>query len=272
MSLTDLAAFKRYINLNSVNSDLSLSGLIASESQKFLDETGRTTFDSATQTEVRDGMGSDIMQLSFFPVTGFTSLQIDGQMQPLSTAWNQRGYTWNALGKVSLRNGWFCEGRGNVTAIYTAGFLPISVTDELQTIPAAPGSPNTWPQAFTIYVLQPNWAANVGVKFFGGAALTPVNGPPATGQYYVMGGGAYLFAAADVGRQVQLSYTAAGYPSDLVGAVNDMVLLRYRQKDQKEVASMNIGGTTTVYNNADYPKDVWRVIKKYKRYFHVPGF
>ncbi|MGH3430897.1 MAG: hypothetical protein ACRDQZ_25565 [Mycobacteriales bacterium] len=273
MSLTNLAALKRYINLKTVNSDLVLAGLIDSQSQAFLDETGRTTFDSQEQTEIRDGMGSDIMQLSFWPVTGFTSLQIDRRSIPLSTQPFQSGYVWNALGKVSLRCFEFCGGRQNVVAVYTAGYLPVDVFDELQTIPAAPASPDSWPQAYTIWVLRPNWQANVQVKFFsGGAILTPVNGLPASGEYYVLGDGGYLFAAADAGKQVLMSYSAAGYPADLVGAVNEMVLLRYRQKDQLEVASMSIAGTVTTYNNADYPKDVWRVIKKYKRYFSVPGF
>jgi hypothetical protein len=139
MNLTDLQTVKNYIGLSGTNSDAVLTNLIAGQSQAFLDETGRTTFDSETYTEVRDGKGSDIMQLQYFPVTGFTSLQIDSCMIPLSTAYNMRGYQWDALGKVTLICGEFGCRRKNVIPIYTAGYLDTNIVGELQTIPATPG-------------------------------------------------------------------------------------------------------------------------------------
>jgi hypothetical protein len=272
MNLTDLASVKRYMNLATTNSDATLSGLIPSESQTFLDETGRSSFDSQSYSEVRDGHGSDIMQLAYFPVTAVASLQIDSDVMPLSTAWNMRGFQWDALGKISLVGGifscggYFTQGRKNVLVNYTAGYLPIIVPSELQTIPATPGP-------CVIQVAQPNWRTDSGVVYFiGGGPLAPVLGAPTVGQYFVMGNGGYLFNAADQGKQVQISYTAAGYPGDIVGAVNEMVLLRYKQRDNIDVKSQRLGETTTTFSGADYPNNVKRIMKKYKRYFYVPGF
>jgi hypothetical protein len=280
--LTDLGTFKRSIGLFTTNSDQKISPLLADQSQVFLDETGRTTFDLASYTEVRDGLGNDTMQMSYWPVQSFTSLQKDGIMLPLSTAWNMRGYQWDATGKITLiRDSFNCGNiafiRKNVIAIYTAGYPTITVANELQaipgTIPPGPGgSISTWPPLYTIYVLQPNWLTDLGVGYFGGVALQSVTGPPGLGQYYVLGGGGYLFNVGDAGKQVTLNYTASGYPSDLVGAVNRMVALRYYQQGHEDKKQDKLGEGTTTYSKEAYPNDVIRVIKKYKKYFFTPGF
>lgn len=276
--LTDLATYKRAYSLNTTNSDIKIAQLIPDQTQVFLDETGRTSFDLQTYTEVRDGLGSDSMQLGYFPVQSVASLMKNGIVIPLSTGWNIWGYNFDPTGKITLICDQFNCGnvsfqRKNVVITYTAGYPTITVTGELQTIPPAPTAPVTWPQAFTIYVLSPNWISDVGVSFFGGAALTPVLGPPLTGQYFVLGGGAYLFAAADVGRQVQLTYVAAGYPADLVGAVTRMVALRYAQQGHEDLRTVAMGpDSKTTYSKEAYPNDVMRIIKKYKKNFFLPGF
>lgn len=281
MSLTDLATVKRYMGLFTIMSDAKLSSLVPDQSQLFLDETGRTTFDTATYTEVRDGLGQDIMQLMYWPVQSLTSLMKNGVTLPLSTGYNIWGYQWDVLGKITLICDSFnCAGvtiaRKNVTVVYVAGYPTITVTGELQTIPPAPTGQNaTWPPANTIYVLQPNWQADGGVSYFDSTALAPVAGPPLVGQYYVLGGGGYLFNVGDQGRQVTLSYTAAGYPADIVGAVNRMVSLRYYQQGHEDMKQLRMGGPTggtTTYSKEAYPADVMRVMKKYKKAYFLPGF
>lgn len=263
MDLTDLATIKKYLNLTTTSSDAVLAFLVSSQSQVFYDEIGRPTLEAANVTEVRDGQGSDFMQLLTYPVNSFSSLQIDSTLVPASNAWNTSGYQFDALGKVSLIGYRFCLGRKNVVATYNAGYVPVPVTNELQTIPAG---------TLTIFAAQSNWRADVSVNFFiGGAALTPVVGAPAAGQYFVQNG-VYLFNVADVGKQVLLNYNRAGIPMDVVQAVNEMAAMRYRQRDRIDTDSVSIGGTVTTYSKDDYPKDVWRVIKKYKRYFFAPGF
>jgi hypothetical protein len=280
--LTDIATVMRYLNTATINSVPKLSSLIPDQGQAFLDETGRTTFDLETYTETRDGLGNDTMQLQYFPVQSVASLVKNGCTIPLSTAWNMWGYQWDQFGKITLICDTFnCANvafsRKNVVVTYTAGYPTITVTNELQTILAAPpvgpgGTVATWPPPYTNYVLQPNWLADGGLSYFGAGPLTPVTGPPSAGQYYVLGSGGYLFAPADVGKQVLMNYTASGYPADLVGAVTRMVALRYYQQGHEDLKQNKLGEGTTTYSKEAYPNDVIRIIKKYKRYFFLPGF
>jgi hypothetical protein len=269
LNLTDLATVKKYITNVSTNSDNVLAGLVSSESQTFLDEIGRLNLESASYSEVRSGTGSKFIQLMNFPVTAITSLGINGCPLSLSTAWNMKGYIFDANGKLTLICFAFLYGRGNIAVSYTAGYAPITVTAELQTIPAT--------APYTIQVANPNWRSDGGVNYFGGAALTPVSGAPSTGQYFVtpLGqnyAGQYLFAASDAGKQVQITYNFAGIPADIVGAVNEMVALRYAQRSTAGQDSQSIGDSTTKFTKDDYTKHVWRVIKKYKQRFSLPGF
>lgn len=263
MDLTDLATVKSYLNLSSISSDAILASLVSSQSQAFYDLISRASLEPATYTEVRDGRGSDFIQLLNYPVTGVTSLQIDSTIVPASSAWNKMGYQFDELGKLSLIGPCFPCGRRNVVIVYTAGYAPVTMLNELRTIPASP---------FTLQAAQSNWRADLNVKFFiGGATLTPVNVAPAAGEYFVTNG-SYIFNVTDTGKQVLLSYTRAGIPMDVVQTVNEMVTVRYRGRDSIGSDTVNIGGTSTSYSRDDYPKDVWLVIKKYKRYFFAPGF
>jgi hypothetical protein len=269
VNLTDLATVKKYVPNASTSSDNVLAMLVSSQSQGFLDLINRKNLESASYTETRSGLGSRFIQLENWPVTAVTSLQVDNTQYSASTSWNARGFQFTTLGKVSLVSGCFPRGMQNVVISYTAGYAPIPVVSELQTIPAA--------TPFVIQPAFPNWRGDVGVSFFGGAALTYVNGPPAASQYFVtpLGNnyaGQYLFNATDAGKQVTLSYNYAGIPFDIVQAVNEMVLLRYRQRDRMDVNSMSIGGTVTSYAKEDYPKDVWRTIETYRRLFFTAGF
>jgi hypothetical protein len=269
VNLTDLVSLKTYLTNTSPNSDAVLARLVSSASSDFLTEIGRAGLESQTYTEVRDGTGSCFMQLLNYPVNGFGSLQINNSVVPLSSGWNSSGYQWDANGKLSLIGFNFCWGRRNVIATYPAGYLPLTIEDELQTIPAA--------APYVINLQNPNWRSDEGVAYFvGGADLTPVTGAPAVGEYFVTPigqnyAGQYLFNAADAGKQVQISYTCSGVPTDVSQAVVEIAAIRYRQRDRMDVNSMSIGGTTTQYSKEDYPSDVWRIIKKYKRYFSIPG-
>jgi hypothetical protein len=283
--LTDLATVKRSLSLFTTNSDQKLSLLIPDQTQQFLDETGRTTgFDLQTYTETRDGLGNDTMQLMNWPVQSITSLTKNGILVPPSTGWNVRGYQFDVLGKLTLICDTFsCNpgitfDRKNVIAVYIAGYPTITVANELQTIPATtPATPQnpawSWPPAYTIFVQQPNWQSDVKVVFFvGGSQLTAVLGPPAAGQYFLLGNGGYLFNSADAGKQVLMTYVAAGYPADLVGAVTRMVALRYYQQGHEDKKQEKQGDGTTTFSKEAYPSDVLRVIKKYKKQFFLPGF
>lgn len=87
-----------------------------------------------------------------------------------------------------------------------------------------------------------------GVTFFvGGAALTKVNIQPTSGQYFLISPGNYLFAAADQGLEVAISYTPAGTPQDIVLAVIQMVSLNYMRRNwigQRSIAMKDVGSTS----------------------------
>lgn len=262
---------KRYLNLNTTTSDAVLASLIPSASDDFIRETGRDSFEIKQYTEVRDGRGSDFMQLIHWPVqailTGFT---IDGRAIGASSGWNSRGFQFDELGKITLVGYDFTPGRRNVVIPYLAGYAPIAVQNELQTVPAT--------APYIITPQQPNWRADAGVTYFvDGAALNPVTVAPAAGQYFIVPlgqpyAGQYLFNAADAGAQVQLTYTYAGFPADIPQAINEIVGNRYRDRDHLDVDSITMGQTTTKYLTQDFSKHVWRVIKKHKRNFSLPGF
>jgi hypothetical protein len=270
LNLTDLASVKRYLNLTTTTSDAVLASLIPSASDDFIRETGRDSFEVTQYTEVRDGRGSDFMQLIHWPVQAIISVQVDSKVITASTGYNSRGYQFSAGGKLTLIGYDFTPGRRNVVIVYVAGYAPIAVQKELQAIPAV--------APFIITPQQPNWRTDAGVVYFsGGAALTPSTSAPGPAQYYIVPlgqiyAGQYQFNAADGGKQVQLTYQYAGFPQDIPQAINEIVGNRYRDRDHLDVDSMTIGQTTTKYLNQDFSKHVWRVVKKHKRTFALPGF
>jgi hypothetical protein len=106
-----------------------------------------------------------------------------------------------------------------------------------------------------------------GVKYFSsGTPFTQVFTSPAVGQYYLVAPGSYLFNAADAGVQVQISYTAAGTPADIVQATLEAVSLNYKRRDWEGISSLSmkdVGQTT--YTQFAMSKSVKDVVMTYKR-------
>ena len=231
-------------------------------------------------SEVYDGNGANRMFLRNWPVQSVASLQVNTNTIAQSTSVTQAGFVIDASGKsLSLRGGsgvgtnfttfypggcgggyWFAKGIQNILVSYAAGFVARTITGELNTIPVNPGP-------YTILVQLPLWLSDLGVKFFvGGASLTPVLVAPSAGQYFVLGGGSYLFNAADAGKQVLMSYTAAGTPADLMLMSTRVVTLTYKQRNSvgQKSQSMASGAGTINYDWQIDEKD-WQVILTYKR-------
>jgi hypothetical protein len=106
-----------------------------------------------------------------------------------------------------------------------------------------------------------------GVKYFSsGTALTKVLIAPTVGQYYLIAPGVYLFAAADAGQQVQISYTAAGTPADIVQATVEAVGLNFKRKDWIGIQSMTMKDVgQTSYTQFSMTKSVRDVVRAYTR-------
>jgi len=87
-----------------------------------------------------------------------------------------------------------------------------------------------------------------GVKYFSnGSPLESVNIAPLIGQYSLLAAGVYLFNAADAGKQMDVTYTKAGTPADIVLAVMQLVSLNYKRRDWiglRSVAMKDVGSTS----------------------------
>jgi hypothetical protein len=121
------------------------------------------------------------------------------------------------------------------------------------------------PYSLVVNVLP--WLADGGVTFFiGGAALTPVNVAPITGQYFLQGNGSYLFAAADAGKQVQISYSAAGTPFDIKETILRWVNLIYKRRGWEGIRSlMQKDAGSTVYTSFEVDPSFEKCFSHYRR-------
>jgi hypothetical protein len=235
-------------------------------------------------SETYDGSGSDRMFLRIRPIVSVSALTVDGIPIPASTGVPVPGFVIDNTGKsLAIISGFggpgpgqrltvgfsflcggnfwtFRAGLQNVQVQYTAGYAPQSISNELQTIPAT----SPW----TIGVnLQP-WFTDLGVKYYvGGAPLTAVSGAPSAGQYNLQPGGQYVFAAADAGKQVQISYTATGVPYDVEMAMRQMVAVNYKRRSwiDQRMQSMAQGAGSISYRDWELPPDVCSVMARYRR-------
>jgi hypothetical protein len=235
-------------------------------------------------TETYDGSGSDRMFTRIRPIVTVASVTVDGIPIPASTGVPVPGYVIDNTGKsISILSGFGGPGAGqqlrvgfgflrggntwnfraakqNVVISYTAGFAPQSIANELQTIPAS--SP------YTITVNVQPWFTDLGVKYFvGGTPLTAVLTAPTTGQYNLQPGGQYLFAAADAGKQVQISYTATGVPYDIEMAVRQMVSVNYKRRSwiDQRAQQMGQGAGSIQFRDWEFPPEVRSVMEQYRR-------
>lgn len=194
-------------------------------------------------SDVYDGNGNDRQFVRNWPIVSVQSLTANGIAISASSGYPNAGYQIDGSGKSIVLIGGvavpFCgllrgsrgfpRGRQNIAIAYTAGYATVAVSNELQTIPSS--SP------YTVIPGQP-WISDGGVKYFSnGTAFTAVQTAPAQGQYY-LNNGVYLFAAADAGQQIQISYTAAGTPADIQNAVTRMIYLIYLRRSWEGLRSL----------------------------------
>lgn len=105
-----------------------------------------------------------------------------------------------------------------------------------------------------------------GVKYFiGGASLSQVFVAPAAGQYFLVAPGNYLFAAADMGAEVMISYTSAGTPSDIVLMMFQLVGLNYKRRNWIGIRSLAMKDVGSTVYTLDLDPTIKAVIEEYKR-------
>ncbi len=120
--LISLADVKAYLggDLQS-NDDAVLARLISAASAFFVTACGRPILEQG-HSELYDGKGNGRLYLRQTPVTGVTSLSIDGATVPQATVPGEPG--WRLNGNIVLLFGhWFNRGLVNVSVSYTAGYV-----------------------------------------------------------------------------------------------------------------------------------------------------
>lgn len=245
--LVTVAQVQAYIGTPAANVPAAkLQHLVTSISRAILAYINRTTVLPKTYTETRDGNPRGIM-LRNWPVLSISSVMVGlGSPQAmLPSVAGSRGYLIDTpddppAGQpqtLTFPFGGVPKGDSNVSITYSAGY---QVTGEAWSVPAS--SP------YQVTTSQPYgaWAADSGVTYANGTALTLVAGPPSVGQYSVALG-VYTFAAADEGAAVLISY---GYvPADLANACFEWIADRLAYQDRIAQRSKSFGGQETVSFN-----------------------
>lgn len=234
--------------------DVALLGrLITDLSGAIYAYLGRPSLLPHTVTERYDGSGRRRLYLRQFPVLSVRALLVNNVAIPAApspaagAAWPQSGYLlepWDGtppggIQALDVFGAWafgqppgaFVGGRQNVAVTYTAGY---QVTGEAATVPSGSGPYTIAPQA-----PYGPWASDGGVTYANGTPLTPVSGAPGQGQYQI-NNGSYVFAAADAGGSVMISY---GFiPAAINNACIEWVGERYRYRTRIGQTSENIPG------------------------------
>ena len=265
-NLTSLANAKAWANVTTTNDDALINRLIGAASRFILSYIEWPSLFKMQYADVFDGVGQRSQMLRNWPVISIQSLLIGNQSISPAPAYGQPGYVLDAPSSFPpgspqrfTLNG-YCFPRdapAAVSVVYTAGFV---VQNEPWTIPATP-------YQVTVNAPLGSWGADAGVTYANGTALALVTGTPSTGQYSVVNG-AYIFAAADAGKAVLISYSYI--PADIEDACINMVGERYSYKGRIGHVSKSLGGqesvTFSVKNMPDYVK---LALQPYKSYIPV---
>lgn len=197
-------------------------------------------------------------------IAGFSTLEMEGDLYTIVPAWTSKTYSYGA----QVSDGVYLQtcvqsGEAGVLAP-TWNSTKSGVTTDGQAKWSNAGitqAPNTVVVGSERAVL-----ADGGVDYFSsGDTFSPVLVAPAAGQYYLIQQGTYLFNAADAGQQVQIAYTAAGTPEDIILAVMQLVSLNYKRRDwigQRMVMMKDVGSTAYTL---DIDPGIKEVIERYRR-------
>lgn len=261
--LTSLANVKAWLSppLTATNDDALLTRLISAASRFILNYLDRPSLLSLPYAESRDGVGGRTLMLRQWPVTSVALLTVDGNIVPAAgpaagaAGWVLDGWDGWSAGQpqaLSVIGYAFPRGRQNIAIAYSAGY---AVSGELQTIPSS--APYT-------LTTQRSWAADLGVAYAGGGALTATRGSPVPGQYAVLSG-VYTFNAIDAGKPVALSYSYL--PLDIEQACIELVALRYQERQRIGQVSKSLAGEVVAFSQKDMQEDVAAALAPYRRVF-----
>lgn len=254
--LTTLAAVKQWLNISNDDSDELLTRAIDAVSQFILQYLNWESFRRTTYTYNFRGYGSPNALLQNWPVLSVDSVAVGGSLVTASTFSNGMpgsGYYLSdrrdgpqaitLQGRVFARN-------TPAQVIYEAGFETTdSFTPTAEVLTFTPTNRGTW-------------SADIGVTIDGVPAVE-VDDSPIEGQYSVSEWGLYTFAAADVGREVIVSYSYT--PPAVSHAATELVGELFKRKDRIGVISKTLGGQETVsFSQTDMSNPVKTMLQPFK--------
>lgn len=281
IDLTTLGDVRAWLKIESPNqpADVILGPLITAASRMVVGALSRNSILSKTFSRRFDGLGynhSRIM-LPDWPVTSIVSMSINGTTIPAAAP----AAAGSGQGSGFLLDPWdgvlpgrpqsvdafgycFGSGRQNVAITYVAGYLAVN---EAQTIPASPYALVANGVNGVLSQIYGAFAADGGVTFADGTALTLVASAPAAGQYSLSKNSdlitTYQFAAADTGKAILVSYSFI--PADLAQICKELVGERYNYRDHVGQSSKSLAGQETVsYSQADMPAPLKLMMQPYK--------
>lgn len=284
IDLTWLQQVKDFVEVKTANDDAIIAGLITEFSQYCLTHCSRETLNRiVTFNEIYNGNGSYRLYLRNSPIQSLIAVFIDGAARNISLGYSNPGvFVEQEQRSIAIRGGtqgssiinyypsaglpfYFVKGVGNINIQYTAGFTPLTQTNEIETI-----ANQTIPLEF------PTWVADLGVVFYPSLVpLVQVPSGPTTGQYSVSNG-LYMFAAADDTKQVAVSYTYNSAPPDLEFMARRVVGTYYKRRQWLDQASKSLSagggavGTTRYRDWKMEPRDM-ETLNNYKRYALTPS-
>lgn len=263
--LTTLQAVKDWLSIpaNNTASDTQLTRVIDAASRFVFSYINRDSFVERSYTQNFKGNGKQGMLLRNWPVTGITSVGVNGVAVP-SAVFNSTGYPTSQGYALSDERdsqlsldlfGYFYYLGTPCRIVYTAGY---STTDSYTIVAAAdPATTNDYAPAAT-----GQWIQDGGVTIDDEVA-TRVSAAPVAGQYSVDEWGTYTFADADATKVAVISYSYA--PWDISFATTELIGEWYRRKDRIGMLSKTLGGQETItFTSKDMNDSVRGMLQSYQ--------
>lgn len=260
--LASLDTIKSWVTEKSNKNDDLLKRLGAMATQFVLNYTQRPSFFRREVTEIRDGLGGQVMILGNWPVASVSAVNIGPRAISAAAslgasgwaleAWN--GYPPGYAQEITLNGGVFYCGLQNISFTYLTGFF---IADEAVTIPAVDIP------VVTVAAPLGSWGQDDGVTLADGTPLAKVDCTPSTGQYSAKAG-VYTFSSADSGTPVLISYSYV--PTDIEQAVCEIVGERYRYMQRIGQNSNSTAAQITINYSLKSMQDFVReILDRYKQ-------
>lgn len=270
VALADVKAwiYKTPTDAATTTNDALLGSLITRASRLAYAYMQRPAFALHAVDEVQSGTGGQSLLLAEWPVVSVSRVSIDDYAVPqlswsggMTPGWSLA--PWNGIppGRMqdlALQGYAFVRGRHNVAITYNAGY---AVQNEAQSVAASSSQ-----YAASVAQLYGPWTQDDGVSYANGTPLVRVAANPNAGQYALdpLNPGRYLFAAADNGANVAISYSYT--PADVAQAVIEWIAERYAYMNHVGEQTKSTGGQVSVsYIVKGVPDFVAGALAPYRR-------